>query len=230
MTNKIFQRKEEQKFLWLARILIIFITMGFISNIILLWTFLKIMPNTKVQPIYIRSTNIEDREIYVTKNMFNLMQEIPESEHTLYSMKYEQPGYYMAMNLVKKYIIDRESFIPDNEYMQILHGNDSDIKFMSSDQIYKDFVKNVKYENNKRVVRFITQPNTSDRLSDNPEWISDIEIDTINKQGDVISAKKARVKIKAHFNPKLFIRNEKIKYKNPLGFIIDTYKKEETGL
>ena len=227
MPNKIIQRKEEQKFLWLARILIIFITMGFISNAILLWTFLKIIPNTKIQPIYIRSKNIEDREIYITKNMFNLMQEIPENERTLYGMKYEQPGFYMAQNLIKKYIIDRESFIPDSEYMNILHGNNSDIKFMSSDKIYKDFIKNVKYENNQRNVRFITLPNISDRLSDNPEWVSDIEIKKVDKQGNTISIQKVRVKIKAHFNPRLFIRNEKTKYKNPLGFIIDEYKIEE---
>jgi len=223
MSNKIVQQKEEQKFMWIARILIIFVTMGLISNIILIWTFLKIIPNTKIQPIYIRGKNIENKDIYITKNMFNLLQDIPENEKTLYGMKYEQPGYYIALNLIKKYIIDRETFIPDSGYMQILHGEDSDVKFMSSKNVYSEFKKNITYSNNKKIVRFINAPNVSDRLSNNPEWISQIAIDTVDKNGKVIETQQKQVRVKGHFNPKLFIRNEKVKYKNPLGFIVDEY-------
>ncbi len=223
------QAKEEQKFIWLARILVIFVTIGLISNAVLVWTFLKIMPNTKVQPIYIRAKNVDDKDIYVSKNIRNLMGVLPTDEKDLYGMKFEQPGYYMAQNIIKKYIIDRESFIPDSNYENDIWGENSDVRFMSGEKIYKEFIteKSVYSDGrrmNKKTVRFIEAPTVLDEFSNNPEWAATVVIDSIADDGSIVSSAQKRIRAQGYFDTKLFIRNEKAKYKNPLGFVITKYE------
>jgi hypothetical protein len=230
MAKNIVKAKEEQKFIWLARILVIFVSIGLISNAILVWTFLKIMPNTKVQPIYIRAKNIDDKDIYITKNINNMLGNLPVEEQGLYNMKFEQPGYYMAQNIIKKYIIDRESFDPNSDYVDIIWGENSDVKFMSADDIYKKFVSekilSASVRATKKIAQIIDAPAVVDELSSNPEWIASISIKEFDKSGRIVRSEQKRVRVQGYFDPQKFIRNEKVKYKNPLGFIITKYSVE----
>lgn len=242
MENKQFQNnlnnkndtKEEEKFVWLARIFVILLSIGVISNLVLLWTFVSIVPNTKIQPLYIKTKDADNKNIFITKNLMQFANSLPDSERNLYNTEFEYPGYYLAQNLIKKYVIDRETYYPNVDFVNEMWGQDSELFYMSEEKLYNNFINSPKTKSlminaGKGVGNIITAtlteaPRLADKLETKaPEWLITITVIEKSPNGQIISSKVKNIKLKAVFNPNVLVRDLDSKSKNPLGFTVYQY-------
>ncbi len=207
---------DDQRYLWLLRVFSIFMVLTIILNIILLYTLDKISPQTKWEAFLIQSENDNIETLYVQRSS-NL------------SIKQNSVGYQIARAYILDYIIERESLYTNYEKMMSLWGIDSNLYYMSSEEVYNEFYNSPAFKNGlsnptKEIISVSINQDDIQYLSSLNTWeaiatlnISDIT--GLNKRSQI-----KKIEIKADFEKSPYKKDAKSMWKNPLGFKITQYK------
>ncbi|MCT4552453.1 MAG: type IV secretion system protein [Alphaproteobacteria bacterium] len=220
---------EEKKFFWISKVLFLFTAIAAISNIILFFVATNLVPNIKVQPFFIESKNLAEKDILVYKDYRkDLSRRNVKNEQEFYKIKPNSASFKIAENNIKKYIIDRETIVRDTESMFNNWGNESDVFYFSSEEIYKKFSETKTFRSvieqqrdlgwNKIVeikeLKFHSRAN---------EWIADVIFRYIQPNGMPFKTLEKRIVLEVGFNLNELKRNKDNMYKNPLGFTVEKY-------
>lgn len=220
---------EEKKFFWISKVLFLFTAIAAISNVILFFVATNLVPNIKVQPFFIESKNLAEKDILVYKDYRkDLSRRNVKNEQEFYKIKPKSTAFKIAENNVKKYIIDRETIITDIETMFNNWGNESDVFYFSSEEVYKklseisafkSIINEGKKANFNKIVE-ITELKFHPRAN---EWVADVIFRYLHPTGLPFRTKKRRIVLEVDFNLNELKRNKNNIYKNPLGFTVEKY-------
>lgn len=207
---------DEQRYLWLLRVFGIFMVLSLILNLILLFSFNKISPQTKWEAFFVEAQddNIENLYIQRTSNL-NIYQ--------------NSIGSQIAKTYITQYIIERESLYTNPIIMKNLWGPESNLFFLSSENVYKDFYNSPDFRNgflnpSKQIITVSVNPDDIQYHSGLNLWEAFITLNITDQFGLNKKTEVKKIQIKAKFLETPYKKNAKAMWKNPLGFVIEEYK------
>ncbi len=205
---------QRETYWWTSRFLTVLAGVSLLTNFILVIAVMGLFPLERVQPFYLSSDQVSDKTIYVQR-------QLPQQ------MEQGQVGYFLAKTFITKYVLLREQITQDFRYMHSLWGRDGELKYLSSDDVYKNFRRSESYQNGlsnrKRKTRFVKLKEPVYN-AETGKWI--IEGDVIDQWDDGRSQDQQQIKISltAEFSALQRKMPYKDRLKNPLGFVITNYE------
>lgn len=214
-------KKLEKRFLWIERILGIILMISLISNIVMIMAFLQLTPTVRTQPFYVVMRNYADHKL-----------KINQEDITNY-IRTAEAKELILKNLVKKYVINRESFVPNDYEMNRKWGPESEIYYMSSNRVFKEFInwpiykkglENTKNKTRDVVLTEIVPYNNGTLWEIKGKYIDQWEPTDKQETKDF----KLDIQVKLNpLNPDKTERTQNNKWKNPLGFYVEKYEHKE---
>ncbi len=207
---------DEQRYLWILRVFGIFMVLSVILNLILIFSFNKIAPQTKWEAFFVESQDDNIDTVYIQRaSNLNISQ--------------NSIGSQIAKTYIIEYIIDRESLYLNPIRMKNLWGPDSNIFFLSSEQIYRDFYNSRNFKNgilnpNKQIITVSVNPDDVQYHSTLNLWEAFATLTITDQFGLNKKSEIRKIQIKAKFLQTPYKKNSKSMWKNPLGFVIEEYK------
>ncbi|MBD5398176.1 hypothetical protein HDR60_01560 [bacterium] len=190
--------------------------LSLILNLILLFSFNKISPQTKWEAFFVEAQddNIENLYIQRTSNL-NIYQ--------------NSIGSQIAKTYITQYIIERESLYTNPIIMKNLWGPESNLFFLSSENVYKDFYNSPDFRNgflnpSKQIITVSVNPDDIQYHSGLNLWEAFITLNITDQFGLNKKTEVKKIQIKAKFLETPYKKNAKAMWKNPLGFVIEEYK------
>lgn len=207
---------DEQRYLWILRVFGIFMVLSVILNLILIFSFNKIAPQTKWEAFFVESQDDNIDTVYIQRaSNLNISQ--------------NSIGSQIAKTYIIEYIIDRESLYLNPIRMKNLWGPDSNIFFLSSEQVYRDFYNSRDFKNgilnpNKQIITVSVNPDDVQYHSTLNLWEAFATLTITDQFGLNKKSEIRKIQIKAKFLQTPYKKNSKSMWKNPLGFVIEEYK------
>lgn len=207
---------DEQRYLWILRVFGIFMVLSVILNLILIFSFNKIAPQTKWEAFFVESQDDNIDTVYIQRaSNLNI------SQNSL--------GSQIAKTYIIEYIIDRESLYLNPIRMKNLWGPESNIFFLSSEQVYRDFYNSRNFKNgilnpNKQIITVSVNPDDVQYHSTLNLWEAFATLTITDQFGLNKKSEIRKIQIKAKFLQTPYKKDSKSMWKNPLGFVIEEYK------
>ncbi len=196
----------ERRYLWTARAFAIAGSVSLAINVILGLAIVQLAPLVRVQPFFVTFAAKSDQVVRIEPI------EIPMSAATAIS---EQ--------MVRNYVLNRHTILGDGQEQALRWGNNSAVRWMSSDQVYSAFVEETQpfYESIKAsgMTRSVDILSAS-KISDNFWQVEFETIDTDPKAAEQqVQRWVATMRIAFH--------TQRVRYDtrliNPLGFTVVGY-------
>lgn len=207
---------DEQRYLWILRILLILFVISVVSNFILFIAFVGISPVPKSELFFVSAGNNNITDIYVKRGL--------SKRFDIYQ---DSLGFEISKQYISDYIIERESLFTDKILMSKKYDETGMIYNFSVPKVYNEFVNSSEYlekiKNEKQLVKTITIKNIEFQPK-SKTWISMVEIKTTDSFGLNATYQNKKIKITAGFLngvEKISLHNKGI---NPLGFKIISYE------
>ncbi len=207
---------DEQRYLWVLRILLMLFVISVMSNLILFIAFTGISPVPKNEVFFVSAENKKITDIFVKRGMSNK-----------YNVSQDSLGFEISKQYIIDYVIERESLFTDKILMNKKYDENSMIYNFSIPKVYNEFVGSKEYlenlQNEKNQVKTVTikkieyQPKSQN-------WIIITEIKITDSFGLNPIYQNKKIKITAGFVntvEKISLHNRGV---NPLGFKIISYE------
>lgn len=209
---------DQQRYLWLLRVFIIFLIISIFTNIILFMSFEKISPIPKREVFFVNSRNASADVLYITDT--NTNNQLNISQDTV--------GYEIAEKYISTYIINRETVYSNPDMMRKIWGKDGFVFYYSSKSVYDAFLNSPQYieavmPQEAQIVN--VQIETIIYHSKSKEWKASILKQVMDIRGRELSTTKENITLKGDFSTSSLKRSSKNKWENPLGFEITEYRK-----
>ena len=207
---------DEQRYLWVLRILLMLFVISVISNLILFIAFTGISPVPKSEVFFVSADNNKITDIFVKRGVSNR-----------YSISQDSLGFEISKQYIIDYIIERESLFTDKILMNKKYNENSMIYNFSVSKVYNEFTGSKEYlensQNEKGLVKTVVIKNVEYQPK-SQNWIIITEIKTTDSFGLNPIYQNKKIKITAGFVnavEKISLHNKGI---NPLGFKIISYE------
>ena len=210
---------DEQRYLWIFRILITLFVISFVSNMVLFLSFGNISPTPKLEAFFVSEIDKKVNSI-VVKRISDL------ADH--YDIQQDSIGYEIAKYYISNYITDRETLYSSSSTMQKLWGVNGNLYNFSKRKLYTDFIESNEYKqsliNRDKLVKTINIK-TLNFQPVSKIWTANIEVKTTTNDGLNPVFSEKNIKITASFiKDNILKKNPVNKWINPLGFKINSYE------
>ena len=207
---------DEQRYLWLLRVFIIFMVLSLILNLILLFSFDKIAPQTKWEAFFVEAQDDNIESLYIQRS----------SDLSIYQ---NSIGNQIAKTYITQYVIERESLYTNPVKMRQIWGPDSNLFFLSSENVYKDFYNSPYFKHGllnpeKQIITVSINPDDVQYHTELNLWEIFATLNITDQFGLNKKTEIKKIQIKAKFLQTPYKKNSKAMWKNPLGFVIEEYK------
>jgi type IV secretory pathway component VirB8 len=219
MSDNSHQKSTES--LWItSRFLIVLCGISIIANIILALAFFSFFPIQKVQPYYLQTQDLEDKQIYLKKDF------------TPTGIQAE----FIQKVLIKDYVLQREQFSSSAVQTDELWGKGGFVFYVSSPQVYQQFQQSGIYnfvmnENNPKKITRIVNIGSINYLESSERFQVKGTITDYDQSGRVYPNKfeePFEINITSEFSKEKIYLPYKDRLKNPFGFVITRYEYNRT--
>jgi type IV secretory pathway component VirB8 len=216
---KDYNKTVQEKLSLTAKAVIIIFILSIVINFILLITINSLTPTKRIEPYYVAMRSKADHIMKIERAVNTRKPDL--------SNKWERS---FVEALIRKYVILRESIVPNNYDMDKKWGSNSDVFYMSSDRVIEDFTNWPIYtkglNNPDDLVREV-HINTIEFQPNRVEWdVNGYYIDRY-PEGTSEIKKDFEITIKVDFDLSDIERKYKNRWKNPLGFKVIQYEHQE---
>lgn len=207
---------DEQRYLWLLRAFGVLASLLIALNMVLILTFSRIAPQDKMEAFFVQ-TGDESRQAIYMQRAANL------------EVRQDSLGLRIARNMIRKYIVDRESVSLERARAETLAGPDSDVYYMSAPELYREFASGEEYRarilNPARLVASVSvKDDDVNYMSRLGTWEAKFALTTMDANGMNRKTEQKTAKIEAAFDASAMTRSGRESWRNPLGFKILKYE------